>query len=79
MDFKLTIVCLFFFLISFTLAVKQMRDITAVAVQYSNLEDQAVDKGSVGKHGVQRRMISVDNFFVFLRLLFFALLLLYVT
>ena len=29
--------------------------------------------------GVQRRMISVDNFFVFLRLLFFALLLLYVT
>ena len=30
-------------------------------------------------HGVQRRMISVDNFFVFLRLLFFALLLLYVT
>ena len=31
------------------------------------------------KHGVQRRMISVDNFFVFLRLLFFALLMLYVT
>ena len=30
-------------------------------------------------HRVQRRMISVDNFFVFLRLLFFALLLLYVT
>ena len=30
-------------------------------------------------HGVQRRMISVDIFFVFLRLLFFALLLLYVT
>ena len=30
-------------------------------------------------HGVQRRMISVVNFFVFLRLLFFALLLLYVT
>ena len=30
-------------------------------------------------HGVQRRMISVDNFFIFLRLLFFALLLLYVT
>ena len=29
-------------------------------------------------HGVQRRMISVDYFFVFLRLLFFALLLLYV-
>ena len=28
-------------------------------------------------HGVQRRMISVDNFFVFLRLLFFAVLLLY--
>ena len=30
-------------------------------------------------HGVQRRMISVDNFFIFLRLSFFALLLLYVT
>ena len=30
-------------------------------------------------HGVQRRMISVDNFFVFLRLLFFAVLLLYET
>ena len=30
-------------------------------------------------HGVQRKMISVDNFFVFLRLLFFALLLLFVT
>ena len=30
-------------------------------------------------HGMQRTMISVDNFFVFLRLLFFALLLLFVT
>ena len=30
-------------------------------------------------HEVQRRMISVVNYFVFLRLLFFALLLLYVT
>ena len=30
-------------------------------------------------HGVQRRMISVNNFFVCLRLLFFALLLLYET
>ena len=30
-------------------------------------------------HGVQRRTISVVNFFVFLRLLFCALLLLYVT
>ena len=30
-------------------------------------------------HGVQRKMISVDTFFVFLRLLFFALLLLFVT
>ena len=30
-------------------------------------------------HGVQHKMISVDNFFVFLRLIFFALLLLYVT
>ena len=28
------------------------------------------------QHGVQRRMISVDNFFVFLTLLFFAVLLL---
>ena len=33
----------------------------------------------VHQHGVQGRMISVDNFFVFLTLLFFALLLLYVT
>ena len=31
------------------------------------------------RHGVQRRMISVDKFFVLLRLLFFALLLLYET
>ena len=30
-------------------------------------------------HGVQRKMISVGIFFVFLRLLFFALLLLFVT
>ena len=30
-------------------------------------------------HGVQRRMIIVDIFFLFLRLLFFALLLLYLT
>ena len=30
-------------------------------------------------HGVQRRMFSVDNFYVFLRLLFFAVLLLYET
>ena len=29
--------------------------------------------------GMQRRMISVDTFFVFLRLLVFAVLLLYVT
>ena len=29
--------------------------------------------------GVQRKMISVDTFFVFLKLLFFALLLLFVT
>ena len=29
-------------------------------------------------HGVQRRMISVDNFSYILRLLFFAVLLLYV-
>ena len=33
----------------------------------------------VSVHRVQRRMISVDNFFVFFKLLFFALLLLYVT
>ena len=31
------------------------------------------------EHGVQHRMISVVNVFVFLRFLFFALLLLYVT
>ena len=30
-------------------------------------------------HGVQRKMILVDNFFVFLRFLFLALLLLIVT
>ena len=34
---------------------------------------------STHDHGVHCRMISVDNFFVFLRILFFALLLLYVT
>ena len=34
---------------------------------------------SLQLHGVKRRMISVVNFFVFLRLLLFALLLLYVT
>ena len=33
----------------------------------------------VPTEGVQRRMISIDNFFVFLRLLFFAVLLLYET
>ena len=58
-------------------------------VKISNHLDMtsAVDSGrkastqptNIRKHGVQRRMISVDNFFVFLRLLFFALLLLYVT
>ena len=36
-------------------------------------------QSSQQNHGVQRRMILVDNFFVFLRLLFFAVLLLYVT
>ena len=41
--------------------------------KFRNLEKQS------DQHGVQRRMISVDNFFVFLRLLFFALLSLYVT
>ena len=30
-------------------------------------------------HGVKHKMIAVDNFFVFFRFLFFALLLLYVT
>ena len=35
--------------------------------------------GFLPRHGVQPRMISVVNFFVFLRLLFFAWLLLYVT
>ena len=37
------------------------------------------DDSLTSQHGVQRRMISVDNFFVFLTLLFFAVLLLYVT
>ena len=51
--------------------------------------DRHTDKGQTNdvcdlltfkpSHGVQHRMISVINFFVFLRLLFFALLLLYVT
>ena len=47
-------------------------------VKFTTLENAAycID---VLKHGVQPRMISVDNNFVFLRLLFFALLLLYVT
>ena len=35
--------------------------------------------GELSYHGVQLMMISVDNFFVFLRLLYFALLLLHVT
>ena len=39
----------------------------------------AMDMNLESVHGVQRRMISVVNFFVFLRLLFFALLLLYAT
>ena len=38
-----------------------------------------VARKPVFDHGVQRWMISVDNFFVFLRLLVFAVLLLYVT
>ena len=37
------------------------------------------DIRSASKHGVQRRMISLVFVFVILRLLFFALLLLYVT
>ena len=41
-------------------------------------EDDSNINGNKFNHGVQHRMISVDNFFVFLRLLFFALLLLYV-
>ena len=52
-----------------------------------NVQDAGEDLGVAcipsnlanNRHGVQRRMISVDNFFVFLRLLFFALLLLYAT
>ena len=38
-----------------------------------------IKKLEVLYHRVQRRMISVDIFFVFLRLLFLALLLLYET
>ena len=49
-----------------------------------NLITLSPTKGSSQKllhiiYRVQRRMISVDNFFVFLRFLFFALSLLYVT
>ena len=40
---------------------------------------QSVQKSAHNLHGERRRMISVDNFFLFLRLLFFALLLLYGT
>ena len=44
-----------------------------------NLALASVNNKDAEYHGVQRRMISVDNFFVFLRLLFFAVLLLYAT
>ena len=39
----------------------------------------SIDEGQLLLHGVQRTLISVVNFFVFLRFLYFALLLLYVT
>ena len=54
----------------------------SLKIVYDNDAERPTD-GQPGKrrgvHGVQRRIISVVNFFVFLRLLFFALLLLYVT
>ena len=49
------------------------------SLEVSNVKNvQDVIPSYLSYHGVQRRMISVDNFFVFLRLSFFALLLLYV-
>ena len=45
----------------------------------AHFEPIVVSKSSQLFHGVQHRMISVDNFFVLLKLLFFALLLLYET
>ena len=54
-----------------------------IVVLYHSPNVQSTNKRSQDEelhlHRVQLRMISVDNFFVFFRLLFFALLLLYVT
>ena len=58
--------------VSFTLSTSVL-----VTVQTVLLPNRFILK--VHNHGVQRRVISVDNFFIFLGLLFFALLLLYVT
>ena len=52
-----------------------MLDVRSCTVYFTSTRIVAMDL----HHGVQRRMISVVIFFVFLRLLFFALLLLYVT
>ena len=41
--------------------------------------DQTAPIGEEPLHGVQRRMVLVDIFFEFFKLLFFALLLIYVT
>ena len=53
---------------------------TSPSISESGSEvDQKAQQLWAQSDGVQRRMISVDNFFVFLILLFFALLLLYMT
>ena len=53
-----------------------MRHVTTKPVLRASVQ---VQRKQGCTHGVHCRMISVDNFFVFLRLLFFAVLLLYVT
>ena len=55
-----------------------------VAVELTTLANWLLPSCLTGRcrnyiHGVQRRMVSVDNFLVFLRLLIFAVLLLYET
>ena len=59
---------------TFNLAYKDLHScLFAVNIFFKSCRDVFLD------HAVQRRMISMDNFFVFLRLLFFVVLLLYVT
>ena len=53
---------------------------TADPEETAKNEPSNLDLQCLPSHGVQRKMISVDNFFVvFFRLLFFALLFLFVT